>query len=219
MIQLQKHRSINMRCIFTVLLVFLATGCGLLKHKEADHSEEGHSGEAHLHSEHRDTSELWDQELYPSSNNLYRMLGQIASITDTADHAMPSHAEMFIANFSDAYHPQQADSLLLRKLRAQPANWKVYVSADAVGSESRVFVPRLTRLLDQMRFDSASLFYRARSLNGSWINGAQFSLLPAEKVIPYANVFRQGKLVGTLTWEDRNRLAVKLLELLTASGN
>lgn len=208
-----------MRFILAVLLVFLASGCGLLKHKEADHIGEEHSGEAHLHGEHRDTTELWDQVLYPSSNNLYRIMNQIAATSDTADHTIPSHAEMFIANFSDSYHPRQADSQTLRKLRMLPANWKVYISADAVGPESRVFVPRLTRLLDQMRFDSASLFYRAQSLNGSWINGAQFSFLPADKVIPYASVFRQGKLIGNLNWEDRNQLAAKLLELLTASGN
>lgn len=201
------------------------TACGLLKQgdtesqtQQYDHAHD-HDGSVHLRSESGDTSEQWSTQQFPSSNNLYRMMGLIVGAADTSDHFIPSHADMFIANFSEAYLPQQASGQILQLLSQKSAGCKVYVSASAQQQESKVFVPRITRLLDQMQFDSAALYYRGRGVAGQWLSSGFPQTASSDSEIPYACVLRQGILLGTIRWEDRNQLAAKLLELLQKEEN
>lgn len=211
------------------LLSFSFAACGLFKHRETEpqaqqhnhnhNHDHDHGGSAQAGSESGDTSEQWSTQQFPSSNNLYRMMGLIVGAVDTSDHFIPSHADMFIANFSEAYLPQQASGAILPLLSQKLAGCTVYVSAAAQQAESKVFVPRMARLLDQIRFDSSALHYRGWSISGHWLSSDFPSLIPADSEVPYACVVRQGILLGTIRWEDRNQLAAKFLELLDKVGN
>lgn len=203
------------------------TACGVLKQGDTESQTQQHDhvhnhdqgGSVHMRSESGDTLEQWSMQQFPSSNNLYRMMGLIAGAVDTSDHFTPSRADMFIANFSEAYLPQQASGQILQLLSQKSAGCKVYVSASAQQQESKVFVPRITRLLDQMRFDSAALYYRGRGVSGQWLWSGFPQTATSDSEIPYACVLRQGILLGTIRWEDRNQLAAKLLELLNKEEN
>jgi len=204
------------KIMLTCLLISLLPACGWFRKAPHVHQESHRHEHEEAHSHDANPEDLWSVAEYPSSDNLYRLMGLIAATVDTADHGRPTQADMFLANFSDAYHPPQADSQTLASLRQFKGNCQVYISADAVNQESRVFVPRMARLLDQMRFDSASLFYRGQGLSGNWLNNDFPNLIPLSAEVPYACIIRQGKLLGMLLWEDRNRMAAKLLELLRA---
>jgi hypothetical protein len=225
---MNEHR-LNFRKYWSIIgigfLLLSFAACGLFKHRETepqvqqhDH-DHTHDGSVHIRSESGDTSEQWSAQQFPSSNNLYRMMGQIVGAVDTSDHFIPSHADMFIANFSEAYLPQQASGAILQLLSQKLAGCKVYISAAAQQAESKIFVPRMTRLLDQIRFDSSALHYRGWSVSGRWISSGFPQLIADDSEVPYACVVRKGILLGTIRWEDRNQLAAKFLELLNKEGN
>lgn len=208
--------SAMQKTMLACLLLSLLPACGWFRKAPHVHQEPHRHEHEEAHSHDANPEDLWSEAEYPSSDNLYRLMGQIAANVDTADHGMPAQADMFISNFSDAYHPLQADSQTLVSLRKFRGSCQVYISADAVSQESRVFVPRLTRLLDQMRFDSASLYYRGLGISGDWLQKTFPSYITDSKLVPYACIVHKGKLLGVLLWEDRNRLAEKLLVLLQA---
>ncbi len=217
-------KSVTFVAMQKVMLAFLLFGllpaCGWFRSAPHLHHEPHRHEDAKAHDHGSNAEDLWSETEYPSSDNMYRLMGQILANQDTADHGQPSRADMFIANFSEAYHPFQADSLTLVRLKAQGSGWRVYVSASCGDEQSRVFVPRLARLLDQLRFDSAALFYRGLGLNGQWLETHTESFFPDQKMVPYACITRHGKVLGILSSEDRNRLGAKLLDVLSSSkGN
>ncbi|MBU6325719.1 MAG: hypothetical protein KJS92_09545 [Bacteroidetes bacterium] len=210
------NTSLFQKFMLCCVLVSLLPACGWFRSAPHLNQEQHRDDDAEIHTHDANPEDRWSEHDYPSSDNLYRLMGFIAANVDTADHGKPSQADMFISNFSDAYHPLQADSQTLRLLRTFKGSCQVYISADAVSQESRIFVPRMARLLDQMRFDSSSLYYRGQGISGDWLHKGFPAVLPSIKEIPYACIVRQGKLLGMIRWEDRNRLATRLLELLQA---
>lgn len=204
------------KLMLSFLLLCLLPACGWFRSAPHIHHEPHGHEDAKVHDHGGNAEDLWSETQYPSSDNMYRLMGLISANLDTADHGLPSNADMFIANFTDAYHPFQADSQTLFSLRRFVGSCQVYISADAVNQESRVFVPRLARLLDQMRFDSAAVYYRGLGIAGNWLPSAFPPIISDSKLVPHACIVRKGKLLGMLLWEDRNRLATKLLELLQA---
>jgi hypothetical protein len=147
------------------------------QHGDSDHGiEHGHEHEGrqelgHPHDEHDHRMYGgWDSSQYPTAVNLYRAMNLIAETCDPADSGRPSHAEMFVATFSDAYVRYKPDSLIMLQLKEFKGNnaASVLFSGASWDEATQVQMPRLARVLDLLWADSSDFHYRARGLAENW---------------------------------------------------
>jgi hypothetical protein len=188
-------------CIFLVGMV----GCGWLKpvaddvameaHEHGPGCDHGLEGHADHDNDHRMYGG-WDTTEFPSAANLYRSMHLIDGLKDTSDKGFPSQAEMFVATFSDEYLRYKPDSAALQTLRLalRQSGLEVRFSGAAWDDASKQYLPRLARVLDLVRFDSAQLHYRSRSLDGRWIHeGLHNTQWANDSVFPSVQLSPKGK--------------------------
>lgn len=155
-------------------------------------NEAEHQNHDHSHGNHQDHRMYggWDTAVFPTAVNLYRLMNAVAELEDTADRGNPSLAEMFVANFSTEYIRYRPDSQSISKLRLLLGNGlDLYITGANFDEATQVVIPRLARVLDLLRFDSAHVFYYTRSLNGSWILPKWGNYIPSDTMYPSARVF------------------------------
>lgn len=181
----------------------LCSGCGWLQqigHREAGSGHGEERGEEHgPHAHHDDEHDHrmyggWDTAQYPTAVNLYRAMNLIAETRDPIDSGRPSHAEMFVATFSEAYVRYKPDSAVMQQLRAWRGNAAYVRFSGAPWDEAtHTLMPRLVRVLDLLRTDSVQLQYRSRGLNGGWHYRADLESAswPQDTVFPSVEVFKK----------------------------
>lgn len=183
----------------------LMTACGWLHRMGHQHTEtpEGgpenaapHAHEAHGHDEHDHRMYGgWDTLQYPTAANLYRAMNLIAETRDPSDSGRPSHSDMFVATFSEAYVRYKPDSEAMQQLKQYKSNAAVIRFSGANWDDAtQAMLPRLVRVLDLLRTDSVQLQYRSRGLNGAWHYRPDLDAVawPIDSVFPSVEVLNKG---------------------------